>query len=203
MPSYYLACDRRSYGDSLAHQQNFGAGLTGTLGDMIRSNVLPIIIAVCALVLSVIVAWQNWQHNKLSVKPILNLNLDASTAPLDIKSVLTNNGTGPAIITEVRYFVDGKRVNEPDSPNEWRKLLVSIGVDLARLRGSGQTLGPRKVVKESAELVLVFLGPFEGDDAFALHQSSVKALQNLGIEVDYESIYGEAQNVRSHLFTKM
>ncbi len=141
-------------------------------------------------------------HNKLSVKPLLNLHLDASTQPLDIKSVLTNNGTGPAIITEIRYFVDGKRVNEPDSPDEWRKLLGSLGVEVPRLRGSGYTLGAKKVMKEGAELVLVLLEGFRGDDALALHKSSVLALQDLGIEVDYESIYGEMQSARSHLFAK-
>lgn len=64
-----------------------------------------VVIAVCALGISI---WQGYiarQHNKLSVVPMLHVDVD-QTEGKDIEIVSVNNGVGPAIITHFRIYCD-------------------------------------------------------------------------------------------------
>ena len=63
-------------------------------------------IALCALMTSVVVAWQNWRHNRLSVLPNVDLhcNIEASPGFVGIES----SGVGPAIIDRITVRAEDK-----------------------------------------------------------------------------------------------
>lgn len=65
------------------------------------------LIAVCALVISI---WQSYsiqQHNKLSLRPYLEVELNlGEEGSWDL--YIHNQGMGPAQVTAVQYIVDGE-----------------------------------------------------------------------------------------------
>ena len=65
---------------------------------------IPIIVAVIALVYSIRSDRRGHRHNRLSVKPILNVCNHIQNQPSEFTATLVNNGTGPAIITDVVFF---------------------------------------------------------------------------------------------------
>jgi hypothetical protein len=91
-----------------------------------------LIIAVCALVSSL---WQGYslqQHNKLAVRPVLQLesNLNRQQdGKLWFELMVNNNGLGPADVQEVQFFVGTQQLNSahqlwpvlaPDAPEHCR-----------------------------------------------------------------------------------
>lgn len=152
---------------------------------------VPIMIALIALATSVITARQNRLHNKLSVRPILNITFDISSAsPHKLQASLDNNGTGPAIITEVHMRLDGETVDQPASASAWTELYRRAGLDTARIAHGGRSMGAESVVKAGASVVLVNLYEFIGADLDQLHLSAMQALGRLEFEYCYTSIYG-------------
>ncbi len=63
-------------------------------------------VALIALVTSVVVACQNWRHNRLSVIPNLDLHRDISVSPPTVS--LDSNGIGPAIVEELVVEAEGE-----------------------------------------------------------------------------------------------
>jgi hypothetical protein len=86
-----------------------------------------VVIAVCALGISI---WQGYiarQHNKLSVVPILHVDLD-TTEGKDIEIVSVNNGVGPAIITHFTVYCDDVAYDFPDT-TKYREIVQKLGLD--------------------------------------------------------------------------
>jgi hypothetical protein len=54
-------------------------------------------IAVCALIVSVWTGYETRQHNRLSVKPILDIANNTAPGPV-YGLILYNEGTGPALV---------------------------------------------------------------------------------------------------------
>jgi len=153
----------------------------------------PIFVAVMALVLSIVVAWQNWRHNRLSVKPILTFDGLLHKGPSEFKLALANKGVGPAIITEVEFRLDGERIEQPDSKPEWEKLLLSMGVPISHMRWSGQSMAITNAIRDGEEVVLLSLDKFKGPDLNALHEEAKGGLSRLAVRYSYTSVYGGRQ----------
>ena len=65
------------------------------------------LVALCALLISIWQGYSMQQHNQLSLRPYLETELNTK---LDGRWELfiNNNGLGPAHVNNVQYFVDGK-----------------------------------------------------------------------------------------------
>jgi len=65
-----------------------------------------VLIALSALLLSVVVAYQNHRHNKLSVKPNVDLHRNSQVIPYCL--TIKNTGVGPAIIESITIEAKGR-----------------------------------------------------------------------------------------------
>jgi len=151
---------------------------------------IPIAVAVIALVYSVRSDRRSHRHNRLSVKPILNVRNHTQNQPSEFTATLVNNGTGPAIITDALFFLDGKPVEQPSSQEEWIKLFRSMGIDIARIRAAGRSIGVEYALRAGVEETLIRLHDFKGEDLDHLHIQTKKALHRLTFQYRYASIYG-------------
>ncbi len=71
------------------------------------------VIALIALLFAIVQGWQNYRHNKLSVRPLLNFD-DFSKERNNINYDtfhLINSGIGPAIIKKIELFFDDKVIS--------------------------------------------------------------------------------------------
>ena len=83
-----------------------------------------ILIAVCALILTVIQSIQNRKHNRLSVKPILEVNHHRLFTERSI--VIKNVGLGPAVINKCNLLIDG--IEREITENIWDEFLSTINL---------------------------------------------------------------------------
>ena len=64
-------------------------------------------VALFALTLSIVVAFQNWKHNRLSLLPNIDLHHNTTVGkPREI--TIISSGIGPAIIEEIIIIVEDK-----------------------------------------------------------------------------------------------
>lgn len=89
---------------------------------------LPIIVSLCAISLTVYQAMATRHHQRLSVQPRLDWNIDV-TRDGDVTYSLVNSGVGPAVLKALDLTVDGATVG-PDGP------ATCLAVDAALGRGA-------------------------------------------------------------------
>lgn len=109
------------------------------------SHYAVILIALLAFVVSVLQTQIQHHHNKLSVRPILNANIDQIDSTMT--AYIINKGVGPAIIQEVSFTYEGKVYHETE------KLLIETGLSKDRI--GGYTLNPTTVISASEHRLLV------------------------------------------------
>jgi len=79
-----------------------------------------VVIAVASLGVSAYVAWATRQHNRLLVRPLLELTITfptGTTGPTTAGLRLTNFGLGPARIISTQLAVDGEQFGEFNKDN--------------------------------------------------------------------------------------
>lgn len=155
---------------------------------------IPIVVAVIALVYSIRSDRRNHRHNRLSVRPILNFQAQNKTQPSILQFELVNNGTGPAIITDIRLCLDGKLIKQPSSKEEWDRLFHTMGVEVGRMRRRTQSFGLPKVLPHGKSACLLKFYDFQGPDLEQLHRNTENALRKLTFQFSYTSIYGADDN---------
>ncbi len=72
-------------------------------------SVSAIVIAVASIVVTIWQGMEMRKHNRLSVKPRLEISYEAARDYFGY--VLTNKGLGPAVITYRKFFIDGQELN--------------------------------------------------------------------------------------------
>ena len=140
-------------------------------------RVRTLIIAVCALGTSL---WQGYtisRHNKLMVQPYLQLELNADMDGT-WSGFINNNGLGPAKVTHVDYFVDGKPVSGLTA-------MLSVLGERAECYGTGGIERFYRVNDRQQVLRTVNAGC--GKTSSELN----KLLSRIHISMQYESLYGE------------
>ncbi|APF65833.1 hypothetical protein [Vibrio cholerae] len=154
-------------------------------GDAIAGCAL--FIAVLALAATIFQAYIGVKHNKLSVKPYLDLCWKTTT-DYGLGCELKNYGLGTAIIKKVVYLVDGSEF-PVNSTNDFKCLLVHLAVDI-----SSYKIEFRHIQEHSA------LSAGDTDELFRFSDNPDNAnfiteLSNqftrLEIQVEYECIYGK------------
>lgn len=154
------------------------------------SEVIAISAVVVALSAFIVSVWQgisSRKHNRLSVKPLVDINL--STGPSGDASVaLTNSGVGPALLQSFSVLYQNKKYifNSTKTHNE---LFKSIGVDLRQVHWSaGRHLKDAALgVGES----IIMLNIEDTSQCRVQTEKMYEAIKTMQFEVEYQSIYGE------------
>jgi hypothetical protein len=136
-------------------------------------------IAVLSLVVSVYEARATRRHNRISVRPFLELRVGLSqgdTAGLQ----LINAGLGPAAITRTMLTLDGEPLGEFSE--------VSVNVLRSKLAVRPAAVTFRKtILATDYDQFLLSVEPFDRTE----HAEFADLLRHrLGIEIHYESLYG-------------
>ncbi len=135
------------------------------------SHYAVILIALLAFVLSILQTRIQHHHNKLSVRPLINTNIDQVDSTMAV--YIINKGVGPALIKHVSFSYYGKKYDDIE------ELLKDSG--LIKLRLGGYTISPSTVISADEKRLLVIL----------------KGRELKGVEVDlsYESVYNEVYDL--------
>ena len=138
------------------------------------------VLAIAGVLLTVYQAWRTRVHQRLSVRPRLQLRSGlprGGTAEL----VLSNIGLGPAVLVSTRLFLDDELIGgiDQDSVNRLRATL--------KTRPSASTFVLGEAIGKDTSVALLSLPNYdrEKNAEFADLISS-----RLRIEIDYESFYG-------------
>jgi hypothetical protein len=150
------------------------------------STIGSTVVAIMALGMSIWTAWIQRQHNKLSVRPLPEIQLRDMNGQVRVK--LINNGTGPLIIKSLEVL-DGKKIVGraliqlmPSGGHGW-----NFFVDII----DGRSIAP------NGEITLIDLEYDPHNKAELDFATSTRAaLSCLGIRIHYKSIYGN--NLPSH-----
>lgn len=77
-----------------------------SIGDFFSLLEPGVWVAIVALLTSIVFAVQNWRHNKLTVRPNLDITRDTQSRPARI--LIASSGIGPAIVKKIEARIDGK-----------------------------------------------------------------------------------------------
>ncbi|WP_420385997.1 hypothetical protein [Roseivirga sp.] len=137
------------------------------------SHYAVVLIAVMAVIVSF---WQvriAQEHNRLSVRPYMDF-FYGWTSATNLQLKLSNQGVGPAIITQVEHYYKGQRYNT------WDDLLKASGLN--EYRKSSYQYGGKSPFASGNEIVFLEL---------ELSENEKSLLNEIRTIVHYESIYQE------------
>jgi hypothetical protein len=146
------------------------------------------VIALAALGLSVYEAMLSRQHDRLSVRPLLDSELHVSSARERFCLVVINNGLGPAIIKKWQLLVDGKPYRDLGI-TRWEQLTAHLKLSQPV---SYSYFEPNSILapEESEELIGYTVAVYSQEEANRFRE----AIRRLAIVIEYESMYGESFN---------
>ncbi|MEU0945467.1 hypothetical protein ABZ379_22145 [Streptomyces canus] len=142
--------------------------------------ICAVVIAVASLVVSVYQTHAMRQHNRHSVRPVLQLHRGWPVGGrAGIR--LVNSGLGPAIIVESTLTVDDEVIGA------WDALTVDRVRDRLSVRPSAVTFNRGEVIATDYEQYLLSVASYDPQD-----HAEVENLINrrLTLTVHYESLYG-------------
>jgi hypothetical protein len=170
-----LAHDAQPY-DCRIRKPHEGMGMNaGTI-----TAICAVVIAVASLVVSVYQTYAMRQHDRHSVRPVLQLH---KGWPLGGKAGirLINSGLGPAVIVGSTLTVDGEAIGKwnEDSVNSLRERLA--------VRPSAVTFNDGEVIATDYEQYLLSVASYDQQ-----RHSEIEDLINrrLTLRIRYESLYG-------------
>src|SRR5215469_2716720 len=137
------------------------------------------VIAVLSLIVSVSEARATRQHNRISVRPFLELRIGL---PQDRKAglQLINAGLGPAAITRTVLTLDG------ESLGEFSEASVNVLRSKLSVRPAAVTFR-KTILATDYDQFLLSIEPFDRIE----HAEFADLLRHrLGLEIHYESLYG-------------
>lgn len=141
-------------------------------------SLIAIIIAIVALGISIWQGFEQRQHNRLSVKPLLNFEVIAHNQTKSI--MLSNDGLGPAIIKGFYINLDGDII-DAESQNPWNPVLDKRGL-------KGQISQMWYMASSS------ILKPEKSYNLLTWPHDSIPEL-DIQLTIDYESIYEQPFSV--------
>lgn len=155
-----------------------------------------VIVALCALWLTISEGRESRKHNKLSVKPHLTTWTSSAAASGRYSVDVINNGIGPALIKNFQICVDGMAVEGLGVgviENALKKLFPGAAYEAKQ-----GYLAPGYVMsaKERRPVVdIVFLG-----QPVPKYEEMAQAEKRIRLVIEYESMYGEEYRYDSDTF---
>ena len=136
------------------------------------------LVALCALLISIWEGYSMQQHNQLSLRPYLETELNTSDDG-QWELFINNNGLGPAEVKDVQYFVDGKSYVTRD---DFLKALGEEPTCYARGNiGRFYKVSDRQMVYNTLNKV-----------CFKPESALMAMLSRMQIVITYQSLYGES-----------
>lgn len=147
-------------------------------------GVCSVVIAVCALVATLWQEASSREHNRLSVRPILDIviGLASDSSPAGVS--LENRGVGPAIIRTSNVFRGDAPIGSI-STNTWNKFLIDTGVGSDGITIS--RISPGTVMAPGASLPLIRVQ----NDEDTVRTKLADAVSALQLKICYCSVYEE------------
>jgi hypothetical protein len=151
---------------------------------------LSVFIALCALGVSIYNIWQTRRHYRLSVRPYLRFVISYGTKNIPFGVHLANNGIGPAILTDLRIFLDGQPFSTTTG-HRWNMVWMKAGYNKPIVSYGFPEKGDALRVGDTFPLLTVD----EGCESDTERGEFFRALKKVDLEVLYESMYGEDEKI--------
>jgi len=147
------------------------------------TSISATVIAVTAVAISVYEARATRQHNRHSVRPVLQLSLYYGNGKRSGLRI-ANSGLGPALVTKTMVTIDGVAVGP------WTKPIVDEIRNPLPFGTSATTFTAGTFLKNEYSEFLLSVERFSWNQ----HEELVSLIdQRLELEVSYESLYGGEQ----------
>ncbi len=149
------------------------------------------IIAICALVTTFLHAYISRRHNRLSVKPHLEIARRFSFKEQEFYIKILNNGIGPALLTKTKLLVDDVEVNVKKS--EALRNVISELFHLYKYNQHYTIISDSYMMKPNDEMILMKVELLDSLNTFPV--TSTDEMEQLDsrirVAISYESMYGE------------
>lgn len=151
-----------------------------------------VVIAILALVVSIIQTQAIRDHNRRSIRPMLQLRrrreYDGPEAGLGI----SNRGFGPAVIIRTEFSIDGRPVGQ------WEREFIHPVLETLPVKPKLLTLPDGTILQPGFDSYLIHLPDYDHE----LHKDFWELIYNrLRLVIYYESVYG-GENYRTVLDTR-
>ncbi len=144
-----------------------------------------IIIAVASIIVTVWQGFETRRHNRLSVRPKLEISFELKLKDNSFAYTLTNKGLGPAVITDVKFYVDGMVVQKGGF-SIYDKFKEKLGLKDYKTLYTG--IYPGKTIKSNEEIDIIRFFLKEKDNP---RNFISRVYRRVVIEIGYKSMYGE------------
>lgn len=144
-------------------------------------SAIALLVAIFALLISVWQGCEQRRHNRYSIRPLLNFDVQSSNETKNIQ--LANEGLGPAIFKRFSIEIDGQKLDGKDG-NPWVTVLEKRGLTNKISQMYYYNVGT--IMKPSRTVGLL---TWEAD--------SLRVL-DITIDIIYESIYEEEFRIREN-----
>ena len=150
-------------------------------------GISSVVIAICAIVVSIRHGVQTRRHNKLSYKPHLTTWMDSDKDKAFYSVELINNGLGPALIEKFTIKVDGEVMpGKQTEPIEKAMELLLPGLNYEKFYKAFLGKGSSMAAKDKHTIVAIqFSQPYPN------HELVEEVFNRADIEIAYKSFYGE------------
>lgn len=150
-----------------------------------------IVVAVAAIGVSVWQGRDNRKHNMLSVKPKLQIVFRADPKS-GAEIVVTNDGLGPATITDFKVLLDGELLDESPLQAIFQ-LVEKMGMDTIPFN-----LDPihSMTIRAGNQLHILKIEKQDGVDLSSIISTLVDYVNRTDLEITYESMYGERFGIK-------
>jgi hypothetical protein len=148
--------------------------------------ICAILIALGSLAVSYAQTHATREHNKKSVRPILEIRASKAFSGPEVGIKVTNHGLGPAVITTTFAWVDGNPLGQ------WDLDALKYVIEGMPKRPSARTLFRGQILAAGETSFLLFMKDYtEGEH----HWFWNFVFARFDIEIHYESIYGNEDYV--------
>lgn len=161
-------------------------------------NFSSLIVAACALGLSV---WQGYvqrEHNHVSLEPRVNAYFQSNEGQGVTGLYIINNGIGPGYVESLDIYFDGKLISSPNQMEPWRFASALQPLGLAS-QSCIAVAGPRPndSLKVGEELQLIAIGKGAPMDCVMAKSALLRAdWSRLDFVLKLKSIYGDHYTYR-------
>ncbi|MCG9711838.1 hypothetical protein L1D29_03265 [Shewanella insulae] len=147
-----------------------------------------VVIAFCALAVSI---WQGYVmrlHQKLSVKPHIDIDYKFFPGkPIEIR--MLNNGVGPAIIKSFKVLYDGKSISE-NQTDAYLKVLKELKTDTELEFKYEYNFPLKNEALSSGENEYLLQVELVGEYDESATSRAKSSLSRIGFKTEYECMYG-------------
>lgn len=145
-----------------------------------------LIVSVCAVTLTFYEGYQSRAHQRLSVKPKLNIDVHTYGEKGEFAIEVENKGLGPAFVTKFNVFIDDERINS--TPHKlWKDCLKLLGIPDFQYEMYIPTTRSMLSPGSSHFLWRLYIDPKK--------INVEEMMARIKITIDYESIYREPDSV--------